>query len=255
VEIAVSSPRVVYRESATMKGVMAIATSPNKQSKFTLQVEPLDEESIGFFETRSGEDVLAVDEYKNVLADCRAKPELLEVLDFVMSGFRFACRAGPLCGEPMRGVKVNLMGIQLSENSEHHGPVEVMRGVGKAVFGSFLTAKPMLLEPIYKTVVSSNAELAGECSKIISGKRGKISAFEQKGAFTVITGFIPVAETFGLSEELRSATSGRAFWQLAFDHWEKVPQKLEGRVIAEVRKRKGLPSEVPKAERFLEENP
>ena len=255
VEIAVSSQRVVYRESATVKGVIAVATSPNKQNKFTVQVEPLAEEAIDFFETSSGEDVLAVDEYKNVLVDCTAKPELLQVLDFVVSGFRFACRAGPLCGEPMRGVRVNLMDIQLSENAEHHGPVDVMRGMGKAVFGSFLTAKPVLLEPVYKTVVSSSAELAGECSKIISGRRGKISAFEQKGAFTVITGFIPVGETFGLSEELRSATSGRAFWQSTFDHWEKVPAKLEGKVIAEVRERKGLPSEVPKAERFLEENP
>ena len=255
VEIAVSSQRVVYRESATVKGVIAVATSPNKQNKFTVQVEPLAEEAIDFFETSSGEDVLAVDDYQNVLVDCTAKPELLQVLDFVVSGFRFACRAGPLCGEPMRGVRVNLMDIQLSENAEHHGPVDVMRGMGKAVFGSFLTAKPVLLEPVYKTVVSSSAELAGECSKIISGRRGKISAFEQKGAFTVITGFIPVGETFGLSEELRSATSGRAFWQSTFDHWEKVPAKLEGKVIAEVRERKGLPSEVPKAERFLEENP
>jgi elongation factor 2 len=255
VEIAVSSPRVVYRESATVKGVIAVATSPNKQNKFTVQVEPLAEETIDFSATPSGEDVLAVDEYKNVLLDCTAKPELLQVLDFIVSGFRFACRAGPLCGEPMRGVKVNLMDIQLSENTDHHGPVDVMRGMGKAVFGSFLTAKPVLLEPVYKTVVSSSAELAGECSKIISGRRGKVSAFEQKGAFTVITGFLPVAETFGLSEELRSATSGRAFWQSTFDHWEKVPGKLEGKVIGEVRERKGLPSEVPKAERFLEENP
>ena len=129
-----------------------------------------------------------------------------------------------------------------------------MHGVGKAIFGSFLTAKPMLLEPVYKTVISSPAELAGECSKIISSRRGKISAFEQKGVFTVITGYIPVAETFGLAAELRSATSGRAFWQSMFDRWEKVPEKLEAKIIKEVRKRKGLPSEVPGPERFLEEN-
>ena len=260
VEIAVSSPRVTYRESAARKGAVATATSPNKQNKFTVQVEPLDEEAISILEqetseTRNVAEVLAVDEYKNVLADCTAKPELRQVLDFVVSGFRFACRAGPLCGEPMRGAKVNLLDIQLSENAEHTGPVEIMRGVGKAVFGSFLTAKPVLLEPVYKTVVSSSTEVAGECSKIISSRRGKISAFEQKGAITVITGFVPVAETFGLSEELRSATSGRAFWQSVFDHWATVPQKLEAKVIAEVRKRKGLPSEIPKAERFLEENP
>jgi elongation factor 2 len=260
VEIAVSSPRVTYRESAAMKGAVATATSPNKQNKFTVQVEPLDEKAINILEQQTSEtrniaEVLAVDEYKNLLADCTKKPELHQVLDFVVSGFRFACKAGPLCGEPMRGIKVNLLDIQLSDNAEHHGPVEVMRGVGKAVFGSFLTTKPVLLEPVYKTVVSSSTEVAGECSKILTSKRGKISAFEQKGAITIITGFVPVAETFGLSEELRSATSGRAFWQSVFDHWETVPKKLEAKVIAEVRKRKGLPSEIPKAERFLEENP
>ena len=129
-----------------------------------------------------------------------------------------------------------------------------MRGVGKAIFGSFLTANPMLLEPVYRTVITVPTELAGECSKIISSRRGKISVFEQKGVSTVITGYIPVAETFGLSAELRSATSGRAFWQSMFNRWEKVPEKLEAKTIKEIRKRKGLPSEVPKAERFLEEN-
>ena len=255
VDFAVSSPRVVYRESASLKGVTAAASSPNKQNKFAVRVEPLAEETISFLGTPHGEDALVIDEYKNVLMDCTAKPELLEVLDFIISGFRFACRSGPLCGEPMRGVKVNLMDIKLNENAELHRPIEVMRGIGKAVFGSFLTAKPVLLEPIYKTVVSSSSELAGECSKIISSRRGKVSAFEQKGAFTVVTGFIPVAETFGLSEELRSATSGRAFWQSVFDHWETMPKRLEMKVIAEIRKSKGLPAQVPKAERFLEENP
>jgi elongation factor 2 len=172
----------------------------------------------------------------------------------MISGFTFACRAGPLCGEPLRGVKINLMEIQLSENSKHRRPVEIMHGVGKAIFGSFLTAKPVLFEPVYKTVISAPAELAGECSRIISSRRGKISAFEQKGVFTVLTGYLPVAETFGLSAELRSATSGRALWQSLFARWEKVPEKLEAKIIKEIRKRKGLPSEVPKPEQFLEEN-
>ena len=154
----------------------------------------------------------------------------------------------------MRGVQVNLMDIQLSENAEHRSPVEIMHGVGKAIFGSFLTAKPVLLEPVYRTVISSPTELAGECSRIISSRRGKISAFEQKGVSTVITSYIPVAKTFGLSAELRSTTSGRAFWQSLFDRWEKMPERLEAKTIKEVRKRKGLPSVVPRADRFLEEN-
>jgi len=188
--------------------------------------------------------------------DCAGKTEQTpeEVLESIISGFEFACRAGPLCGEPLRHVRVNLIDLQLSENEELRLPMEVMHGIGKAIFGSFLTAKPVLLEPVYKTVISVPTELAGECQRIMSSRRGKISSFEQKGMLTVITGHIPVSETFGLSKELRSATSGRAFWQSILDKWEQVPEKLAAKVIAEVRQRKGLPSEVPAASRFLEEN-
>jgi elongation factor 2 len=254
-EITVSSPRVVYRENAARKGIVATAWSPNRQNKFAVQVEPLDEDFEGH-NAKSAETMLAVDEYKNVLVDRTGKAEQFRgILDFIISGFTFACRAGPLCGEPLRGLKINLMEIQLSDNAEHRSPVEIMHGVGKAIFGSFLTAKPVLFEPVYKTVISAPAELAGECSRIISSRRGKISAFEQKGVFTVLTGYVPVAETFGLAAELRSATSGRALWQSLFARWEKVPEKLEAKIIKEVRKRKGLPAEVPKPEQFLEENP
>jgi elongation factor 2 len=258
-EIATSSPRVIYRETATREGVIATAKSPNKQNKFAAQAAPIKDDLVRQIEqdensTKNIRNILAVDEYKNMLVDRTGKAEQREILDFIISGFTFACKAGPLCGEPLRGVKINLMEIQLSESSEHLGPVEIMHGVGKAIFGSFLTAKPMLLEPVYRTVITVPTELAGECSKIISSRRGKISVFEQKGVSTVITGYIPVAETFGLAAELRSATSGRAFWQSMFDRWEKVPEKLEAKTIKEIRKRKGLPSEVPKPERFLEEN-
>jgi elongation factor 2 len=61
-----------------------------------------------------------------------------------------------------------------------------------------------------------------------------------------------VAETFNLSKELRSATSGRAFWQSILDHWEIIPEKLAAKVIAEVRARKGLSAEVPVSGKFLE---
>jgi elongation factor 2 len=253
--ITVSSPRVVYREKATRKGAVATAWSPNRQNQFAVQVEPFDEDFEGHTAKSAGT-VLAVDEYKNVLVDCTEKAEQLrEALDFLISGFTFACKAGPLCSEPLRGVKISLMEIQLGESAEQRSPVEIMHGIGKAIFGSFLTAKPVLFEPVYKTVISAPAELAGECSRIISSRRGKISAFEQKDAFAVVTGYIPVAESFGLSAELRSATSGRALWQSLFAGWERMPEKLEAKIIKEIRKRKGLPSEVPKPDQFLEENP
>lgn len=259
-EISVSSPRVVYREKATCTGIVATALSPNQQNKFTVQVEPLDKKANNAVEQKNRtqviEEVLAVDRHENVLMDCTGKTEQFrEILDFLISGFTFACNSGPLSGEPMKGTKINLVDIQLSENVDQNRPMEIMRGVGKAVFGSFLSAKPVLLEPIYKTVISVPTELVGVCSRIVSSRRGKVSNFKNKGAFAVLTSFIPVAGTFGLSAELRSATSGRAFWQSTFDRWEKMPEKLEVSAIKELRKRKGLPLEIPRAERFLEENP
>jgi len=258
-EISASSPRVVYREKVTRKGIIATALSPNQKNKFTLQVEPLTKRIASLLEqepeTRNIEGVLAVDEHENVLVDCTGKTgRLSAVLDFIVSGFTFTCNSGPLCGEPIREMQVNLLGVQLSEDTEQYSPMEIMRSVGKAVFGSFLTAEPVLLEPVYKTVISTPTEFAGACSRIVKSRRGKISAFEQKGALTVLMGYMPVAGTFGLSAELRSTTSGRAFWQSMFARWEKMSSKLEAKVIKELRKRKGLPAQTPKAERFLEEN-
>lgn len=257
-EIAASSPRAVYRESINEKGIIATAKSPNKQNKFTVQVEPLSEDEIKITEqnakAKGMNRILAVDNHKNALVNnLEDTSQFQEVYDFIISGFRFASNAGPLCGEPLRHVKVTLLDVQLSENAERHNPVEVMHAVGKAIFGSFLTGRPVLLEPIYKTIISVPTELAGECSRILNRRRGKISAFEQKGGLAVIIGYIPVAETFGMSEELRTTTSGRALWQSILDRWDTLPEKLSTKAILEVRKRKGLPSEVPAASRFLEE--
>jgi elongation factor 2 len=172
-------------------------------------------------------------------------------LEALIAGFEYACRAGPLCGEPIRHLKVNLVDLELGEAAPDNS--EVMHGVGKAVFGSFLTSNPTLLEPIYKIAISVSSELASESSRILSTKRGKVTSFEQKGLITQISGFIPVAETFGFSKELRSATSGRAVWQSFFDHWERMPQKLADETIVELRKRKGLAADVPKPEKFMEQ--
>lgn len=260
IEVAASQPRVVYSESVTRKGMVAVAKSPNKQNRFVAQVEPLKEPFIKIgaqdSSARITGNVLEVDKRrKNLLVNCtRNTPKTRSIAASITSAFEYACKAGPLCGEPLRHVKANLLELQVSENPEYRSPVEIMRGVGKAVFGAVLTAEPVLLEPVYRTVVSVPTELAGECSRILSSRRGNLIGFEQKGALAIVTGHVPVSETLGLSEELRSATSGRAFWQSILDSWQKMPEKLAQKVIAETRKRKGLPSEVPKPEKFLEDN-
>ncbi|HID90452.1 TPA: hypothetical protein EYP44_00645, partial [Candidatus Bathyarchaeota archaeon] len=62
---------------------------------------------------------------------------------------------------------------------------------------------------------------------------------------------IPVAETLGLVSELRAATSGQAFWQMTPSHWALVPKSLEPKIVTQIRRRKGLPPEPPRPERFI----
>ena len=75
---------------------------------------------------------------------------------------------------------------------------------------------------------------------------------EQKGHLVYVVGELPTSETFDLSEVMRGATAGRAFWGLEFSHWASVPGSMITQVIADIRTRKGLPPEPHKAEDFLE---
>lgn len=70
--------------------------------------------------------------------------------------------------------------------------------------------------------------------------------------------YLPVAESFGFTQALRAATSGRAFPQCVFDHWEEFtddpmkPESRAGALVANVRKRKGLKEEIPLLENFID---
>ena len=251
-DVKVSSPRVVYMETIEKRGIVAFAKSPNKMNGFWVTVEPQPEEQAKQAIDKDSTNILSADAQRNVLLDCSGKTEQIpeELLESIIAGFEFACKAGPLCGEPVQFLRVNLLDLQLKGE---FSSTEVMRGIGKAIFGSFLTAEPVLVEPVYKIVITVASELTSESTRILSSRRGKVTSFEQKGQLTLITGYIPVSETFGFSKELRSATSGRAFWQMFFDHWKKMPQRLSLQVISELRKRKGLTAEVPKPDKFLEQ--
>jgi len=277
-EIVASKPIVVYRESVAGKGISALGKSPNRHNRFWVQVEPLEEKVIELIdkgeiseemnrkqmaailhkqvgwsadETRN---VWTIEDHKNMLVDMTKGIQYLrEARDMIISGFRWGCENGPLAEEPMRGVKVKLMDAQLHEDPVHRGPAQIMPAIRRAVFGSFLTAKPVLLEPIYKIGVSVPSQHVGDVSSIITRNKGRILSSEHKGSLTMISGYIPVAQTFGLAAEMRSATSGHAFWQSTFDHWEKTPENIALAVIQEIRKRRGLPLEIPAADKFIDE--
>ncbi|UCE15876.1 MAG: elongation factor EF-2 [Candidatus Bathyarchaeota archaeon] len=277
-DIITSRPIVVYRESVTGQGVVAMAKSPNKHNRFWIQVEPLEKSVINMIEkgdisevmsrkkigtvlraqakwpTQEAKNVWSLEGHRNILVDLTKGIQYLrEAREMINSGFRWASENGPLCEEPIRGIKAKLMDAKLHEDPVHRGPAQIMPATRRAFLGSFLTAEPVLLEPIYKIGVSVPEQWVGEVTGMITRKRGRILSSELKGSVTMITGYIPVAETFGLSADMRSVTSGHAFWQTQFDHWEKVPENIALSVIEEIRKRRGLSADIPKPSRFIDE--
>jgi elongation factor 2 len=275
-EIVASRPLVVYRESVSSHGPVIVAQSPNKHNRFSMQVEPLEESVIRLMDRgdlneemsrRQMEEVLkksgwsaeeagnvwAMEDHRNVLINMAKGAEFLEeARELILSGFRWACKTGPLCEEPMRGLKVKLLAASLHESPLHRGPAQIVPATRRGVFGAFLSARPVILEPVYKVGVTVSAQWLGEVSSLIARKRGRVASSEQRGYLTLLTAFVPVAETFGLSAELRSATSGHAFWQCVFDHWEKVSESVAASIIRTARERRGLPLEVPTAKTYVD---
>jgi elongation factor 2 len=252
VEMTASNPTADYRESVSAEGQVTLAKSPDKQNSFKVQVEPANpaERPSAKESTIS---VWASDDQGNILINHAEDSNALNMVKrSIVSGFQWACRTGPLCEQPMRNVQSTLIDARIEEVGSQE-PKQIMRAVSRAILGSALTAKPFLLEPIYKIQLFTPVQWFGKCTNILASRRGKVQTTENKGTMTLITGYIPVAETFGLSSEIRFSTSGRVFWQNTFDHWERIPEKIAREIIRRIRETRGLPQEVPKPKKFVEE--
>jgi elongation factor 2 len=275
-EIVTSKPIVLYRETVRKPGRTFEGKSPNKHSRIFVTVEPLEPEIIEII--RKGEisdytdrhklakilrdygwdpdearGVWRVDEHCNILTDVTKGVQRLDVVkDSIMSAFNWSMEEGPLAQEIVRGVKVKLVDAQIHEDPVHTGPAQIMPATRRSLFASFLSADPTLIEPLLKLTVKVPTEQVGNVTKIIAGKRGKIISIEQKEHLMYVIGEMPTSETFDLSEVMRSATAGKAFWGTEFSRWETVPSSLIGNVIQDIRKRKGLPPELPKIQDFVE---
>jgi elongation factor 2 len=69
----------------------------------------------------------------------------------------------------------------------------------------------------------------------------------------IVKAEMPVSESFGLAEELRSSTEGRAFWATQFSRWAQVPEQMQADIIKQIRERRGLSPTPPKPEEFFED--
>ncbi len=266
VDVETSPPIVVYRETVTKESEVLMGKSPNKHNKVFFKVEPISDEMEQQFKKdkltdrrvtkkdkelwktleEGGMDSKKARKVKdirdgNILVDgTRGIVYINEVIEMIMDTFEEVMDEGPIAKEPCYGVRVTLDDLKLHEDAIHRGPAQMYPAVRQAIRGAIMDASPRILEPVQTMQFDSPSEYMGDISNLISNKRGQMLDMEQDGDHVTVTGKLPVAETFGLASELRSATGGRGNFYISDQDFEELPTDMQKRVIQKIRDRKGL---------------
>jgi elongation factor 2 len=288
IELKTSDPVVSFRETVTDKSNQTcLSKSPNKHNRLYLTAEPFADglsEAIedGMITPRDDPKIRArelsekygwdVTEARkiwcfgpettgaNTLVDASKGVQYLnEIKDSFIAAFQWASKEGVLCEENMRGIKFNIHDVTLHTDAIHRGGGQIIPTARRVLYACELTAAPRLMEPVYLVEIQCPESAMGGIYATLNRRRGHVISEEQRPGTPLynVKAYLPVMESFGFTADLRSATSGQAFPQCVFDHWQvvqgdpTVPGKTQDVVLA-TRKRKGLALEIPPLDRFLD---
>ncbi len=270
VEVTTTPPVVVYRETVTRKSPEPQeGKSPNKHNRLYFTVEPMSaemklamkdkkipmmrvkkkDENLWAALSEAGMDTKDTRNVKNIfnnnilVDNTRGIVQINEIIELVNDMFENVMQSGPIVNEPVTGVVVRLIDAKLHEDAIHRGPAQMYPAVREGIRAAFAVAGPVLYEPVQTLRFEAPMEYMGEISKLISNKRGQLLDMQQEGASVTVIGRMPVAEMFGMSGDLRSATGGRGSSFVVDQNFELLPHELQPKITKQIRERKGLKQE------------
>ncbi|KAF9586961.1 hypothetical protein IFM89_039833 [Coptis chinensis] len=198
----------------------------------------------------------------NMVVDmCKGVHYLNEIKDSVVAGFQWASKEGALAEESMRGICFELCDVMLHADAVHRGGGQIIPTARRVIYASQITAKPRLLEPVYLVDIQAPKQALGGIYGVLDKKRGHVFEESLMHGMPIynIKAYLPVVESFGFSGQLRAETSGKAFAQCGFDHWNMMPSDpLEAgsqaaTLVSEIRRRKGLKEQMTPLSEFEDE--
>jgi elongation factor G len=217
VEAEVGQPQVAYRE--TIKTAVEQEYKYAKQSggrgqygHVFLKIEPMEPGS-GY-------------EFVDAIKGGVVPREYIPAVD---KGVQEAMQNGVLAGYPVEDVKVTLY-----DGSYHDVDSSEMafKLAGSMCFKEGAKkANPVILEPVMKVEVEVPEEYMGDVIGDLNRRRGQINSMEDRHGNKIVNAFVPLAEMFGYSTDLRSATQGRGTYAMEFDHYEEVPKNVADEII------------------------
>ncbi len=153
-----------------------------------------------------------------------------EYVPAIGQGIEEATRAGVLGGFPVVGVHAIVYDGSYHEVDSSEMAFHI---AGSLAFKEAMQkGAPVLLEPIMKVEVTMPEEYMGDVIGDINSRRGRIEGMDDLGGGKIVRGFVPLAEMFGYSTDLRSKTQGRGNYSMFFEKYEPVPKSVQEKVLA-----------------------
>ena len=153
-----------------------------------------------------------------------------EYIPAVGEGIQEAARAGILGGFPVLGVHANVYDGSYHEVDSSEMAFHI---AGSMAFKEAMAkAAPVLLEPIMKVEVTMPEEYMGDVIGDLNSRRGQVQGMEDIGGGKMVRAYVPLAEMFGYSTDLRSRTQGRGNYSMFFEKYEPVPKNVQEKVLS-----------------------
>ena len=281
IKVSVSDPIVVYRESISLdnKGRAFEGKSPNRHNRFYIETEPLpddvtqamregifgdgavrnqDAKEVGNKFAEFGMDknlmrkIYAIHGTNVLVNDTKGIQNLHETRELIIEGFNDVCKKGPVADEPLMGVMVRLVDAKLHEDAIHRGPAQTIPAVRNAIKGALLRSKSVIFEPMQNIRIDAPNDVIGGVTREVTTRRGVIEDMPVDGNTASVIGKMPIAESFGFSNDIRAATQGRAIWNTENSGYVHLPANLFDKVTSEIRERKGLKAEIPGEAHYMD---
>ncbi|MEQ4490136.1 MAG: elongation factor G [Dehalococcoides mccartyi] len=217
VNASVGKPRVAYRE--------AITAHAKAQGKFVRQSGGRGQYGDVTIEVEPRERGAGYEFVDNVKGGAVPRNFLMAA----EAGIRETLETGVYAGYPMVDVKVTAVDGSYHDVDSNENAFKMAGSM--AIKAAVAKAKPILLEPIMKLEAVTPEEYMGDVIGDFNSRRGQIISVEPNPETTVITGNVPLAESFGYTTDLRSVTKGRATFSMEFESYREMPGELANQVV------------------------
>ena len=152
-----------------------------------------------------------------------------EYIPAIDKGIQQAMQSGILGGYPVLGVKAEVYDGSYHDVDSSESAYQI---AGSMAFKEAMRkGDAVLLEPIMKVTVTVPEDYMGDVIGDINSRRGRIEGMEARSNAQVIHSFVPLAEMFGYSTDLRSRTQGRGNYVMEVDHYEPCPKSVQEKVL------------------------